>query len=143
MAGLIGFEPMHTGVKVRCLAAWLQPYLTLPVAKAWGFSVHRLLPVSQKVLHSLLERIGSDVSHRTICVGYANRCRECLIPPYLKVGVLRLIRKCRPLCGDGADSRTRTYGLLITNQLLFLLSYVSKCGAHGLRTGSPYRRRPV
>ena len=92
MAGLIGFEPMHTGVKVRCLAAWLQPYLTLPVAKVGGFSVHRLLPVLQKVLHSLPEHIGFGVSHRTICVGYVNRCKEYLISPYLTVGVLRFIR---------------------------------------------------
>ena len=25
MAGDIGFEPMHDGVKVRCLTAWLIP----------------------------------------------------------------------------------------------------------------------
>lgn len=25
MAGAVGFEPTHTGTKVRCLTAWLRP----------------------------------------------------------------------------------------------------------------------
>lgn len=51
------------------------PDLTFPMAKARGFSVHRLLPLLYEDLHNLLERIGFDVSHRTICINYANRRR--------------------------------------------------------------------
>lgn len=43
-------------------------FLTLPTAKAGGFSVQRPLHRSG-VLHSLPERIGSGVSRPTVCLG--------------------------------------------------------------------------
>ncbi len=36
----------------------------------------------------------------------------------------------KPLCDHGADERIRTAGLLITNQLLYQLSYIGE--RHGL-----------
>ena len=47
--------------------------LTLPTAEAGGFSGQRLQPAPCEVLHSLTERIGSGVSHPTICTAHAVR----------------------------------------------------------------------